>query len=130
MSLLPVLLPLIVPLVLAACSGMPFGSSKEQDAEAARRSASLKKAPPSEFGDDGSKRVAINGVEIVRVEFKPGVSSVTVENMAKQSGCTGGPGAGLVSDAGPVEMYRMACGDGRVFLARCELRQCRTVSLK
>jgi hypothetical protein len=50
--------------------------------------------------------------------------------MAKQSGCTGGPGAGLVSEPGPVEMYRMACGDGRVFLARCELRQCRMVSLK
>jgi hypothetical protein len=123
-------LVLLSPLMLAACSSLPFGQAKEQEAEAARRAASLKKAPPSAYAEDGSKRVAIDGVEITRVEFKPGVSSVTVENMAKQSGCTGGPGAGLVSEAGPVEMYRMACGDGRVFLARCELRQCRAVSLK
>ena len=123
---------LLLPLLLsmAACSSLPFGQSKEQEAEAARRAASVRKAPPSEYAEDGSKRVAIGGVEIVRVEFKPGVSSATVENLAKQAGCTGGPGAGLVSDPGPVEMYRMACGDGRVLLARCELRQCRTVSLK
>ncbi|MTW06321.1 hypothetical protein [Pseudoduganella ginsengisoli] len=125
-----VLLPLVLPLMLAACSSMPFGHNKEQEAEAARRAASLKKAPPSEYASDGSRRVEINGVEITRVEFTPGVSSATVENMAKQSHCTGGPGAGLVSDAGPVEMYRMACSDGRVFLARCELRQCKAVSLK
>lgn len=120
---------LLLPL-LAACSSSPFGQSKEQKAEAARRAESVRKVAPSDVAEDGSKRVAIGGVEIVRVEFKPGVSSATVENLAKQAGCTGGPGAGLVTEAGPVEMYRMACGDGRVFLARCELRQCRTVSLK
>jgi len=120
---------LLLPL-LAACSSMPFGQSNEQEAEAARRAASVRKVAPSDIAEDGSKRVAIGGVEIVRVEFKPGVSSATVENLAKQAGCTGGPGAGLVTEAGPVEMYRMSCGDGRVFLARCELRQCRPISLK
>ncbi len=125
---LPILLPVLC--LMAGCSSLPFGGNQPQEAEAARRAASLKKAPPSDYAQDGSKRVAINGVEIERVEFKPGVSSFTVEKMASQAGCTGGPGAGLVTDPGPVEMYRMACGDGRVFLARCELRQCRAVSLK
>jgi len=49
----------------------------------------------------------------------------TVEKMAKQQGCTGGQGAALITQPGPVEVYRMRCEDGRVFMARCELRQCR-----
>ncbi|KFI06982.1 hypothetical protein [Massilia sp. BSC265] len=69
-----------------------------------------------------------NGTPIERVPFKVGVSSATVEKMAKQQGCTGGQGAGLVTEAGPVEVYRMRCEDGtmrgKVFMARCELRQC------
>jgi hypothetical protein len=125
-----VLLLLPPLLMMAACSHLPFGKDQEQEAEAARRAALMKKAPPPEYASDGSKRVEIGGVEIERVEFRPGVSSVTVENMAKRQGCTGGPGAGLVSEPGPAEMYRMACSDGRVLLARCELRQCRIVSLK
>jgi len=40
----------------------------------------------------------------------------------------GGQGAGLMTEAGPVEVYRMRCESGamqgRVFTARCELRQC------
>jgi len=52
------------------------------------------------------------------------VSSATVEKMAKQQGCTGGLGAGLITQPGPVEVYRMRCEDGKVFMARCELRQC------
>jgi hypothetical protein len=64
------------------------------------------------------------GAPIERVPFRVGVSSATVEQMAKRQGCTGGQGAGLVTEAGPVEVYRMRCEDGRVFMARCELRQC------
>lgn len=125
------LLLLLSPLLMmAACSHLPFGRDQEQEAEAARRAALVQKAPPPEYASDGSKRVEIGGVEIERVEFRPGVSSVTVENMARKQGCTGGPGAGLVSEPGPAEVYRMMCGDGRVFLARCELRQCRQLSLK
>ncbi len=69
-----------------------------------------------------------NGAPIERVPFRTGVSSATVEKMAKAQGCTGGQGAGLMTGAGPVEVYRMRCEDGamrgKVFQARCELRQC------
>jgi hypothetical protein len=66
-----------------------------------------------------------NGAPIERVAFRAGVSSATVEKLAKQQACSGGPGAGLVTEPGPVEVYRMQCDDGKAFLARCELRQCR-----
>ena len=59
------------------------------------------------------------------IPFRTGVSSATVEKMAKQQGCTGGQGAGLITEPGPVEVYRMRCDSGKVFMARCELRQCR-----
>jgi hypothetical protein len=66
-----------------------------------------------------------NGVAIERVPFRAGVSSATVERLAKQHGCGGGAGAGLVTEPGPVEVYRMQCENGKVFMARCELRQCK-----
>ncbi|MGG7605636.1 hypothetical protein [Massilia sp. BKSP1R2A-1] len=69
-----------------------------------------------------------NGTTIERVPFRTGVSSATVEKMAKEQGCTGGQGAGLMTEAGPVEVYRMRCEEGamrgKVFTARCDLRQC------
>jgi hypothetical protein len=72
--------------------------------------------------------VDADGTPIERVPFRTGVSSATVEKMAKEQGCTGGQGAGLVTEPGPVEVYRMRCEDGlkrgKVFTARCELRQC------
>jgi hypothetical protein len=67
----------------------------------------------------------VNGAPIERIPFRAGVSSATVEKLAKQHACTGGQGAGLVTEPGPVEVYKMQCGDGKVFMARCELRQCR-----
>jgi hypothetical protein len=67
----------------------------------------------------------VNGAPIERIAFRAGVSSATVEKLAKQHACTGGQGAGLVTEPGPVEVYKMQCGDGKVFMARCELRQCR-----
>ena len=69
-----------------------------------------------------------NGNVIENVPFRAGVSSVTVEKMAEAQGCTGGAGAGLMTPQGPVEMYRMICENRQVFVARCELRQCRQVS--
>ena len=69
-----------------------------------------------------------NGAPIERVPFRIGESSATVEKMAKAQGCRGGRGAGLMTAEGPVEVYRMRCEDGtmrgRVFTAKCELRQC------
>lgn len=66
-----------------------------------------------------------DGVPIERVPYRVGVSSNTVEQLARQYACTGMGGAGLVTAEGPVEVYRMQCADGKVFMARCELRQCR-----
>ena len=69
-----------------------------------------------------------NGTPIERVPFRTGVSSATVEKMARQQGCTSAEGAALMTEAGPVEVYRLRCEDGpmrgKVFMARCELRQC------
>jgi hypothetical protein len=66
-----------------------------------------------------------NGTPIEKLPFRLGVSSNTVEKMARQQACMGGQGAGLVTESGPVEVYRMQCDNGKVFMARCELRQCR-----
>jgi hypothetical protein len=71
--------------------------------------------------------VDANGTPIEKLPFRLGVSSNTVENLAKQQGCTGGPGAALVTAQGPVEVYRMQCDNGKVFMARCEMRQCRSM---
>jgi hypothetical protein len=75
-------------------------------------------APETASVDDGSK------VALQTIEFQAGVSSVTVERLAKRYGCEGGTGAGLITEKGPVEVYRMNCNNGQVFTARCELRQC------
>jgi hypothetical protein len=69
--------------------------------------------------------VDADGTPIQTLAFRLGVSSSTVEKMAKQHACTGGQGAALVTDQGPVEVYRMQCDNGKVFMARCEMRQCR-----
>lgn len=68
-----------------------------------------------------------NGVPIERIAFRPGVSSVTVERLGKQRGCDSDEGAGLLTEPGPVEVYRMVCNNGKVFMARCELRQCKAM---
>jgi hypothetical protein len=62
--------------------------------------------------------------KIERVPFELGVSSVTVERMAKQNSCQSAKGAGLLHKKGPVEVYRVMCEDGREIKARCEMRQC------
>ncbi len=66
-----------------------------------------------------------DGAEIERVPFRAGVSTVTVENMAKKEGCWGLQGAGLMTPPGPVEVYRLICDNGAVYMAKCELRQCK-----
>ena len=62
---------------------------------------------------------------IQTVDFRPGTSSATVERLAKRFGCMGSTGAGLITDKGPVEIYRMKCDNGTTFMAQCELRQCK-----
>lgn len=65
------------------------------------------------------------GAPIEKIPFRLGVSSATVEKLARQQACTGGQGAGLITQPGPTEVYRMQCDNGKVFMARCELRQCK-----
>lgn len=65
------------------------------------------------------------GVPIEQVPFRTGISSATVEKLARRQACSGGLGAGLVTAPGPVEVYRMRCDNGKAFMARCELRQCK-----
>ena len=100
-------------LVMAAALGgcAMFGSNKPAPAVAA---APTKAAQPADAG----------AAPIERVPYRVGVSSATVEQLARQHACTG-QGAGLVTEPGPVEVYRLQCADGKVFMARCELRQCR-----
>jgi hypothetical protein len=69
--------------------------------------------------------VDADGTPIQTLPFRLGVSSNTVEKLARQQACMGGQGAALVTEAGPVEVYRMQCDNGKVFMARCEMRQCR-----
>ena len=64
---------------------------------------------------------------IERIPFRQGVSSVTVEKLGKQQACASDEGAGLLTAPGPIEVYRMVCRSGKVFMARCELRQCRAM---
>ena len=63
-------------------------------------------------------------------EFSVGVSSVTVEKLAQKNQCVSTKGAKQISAKGPVEMYSVNCEDGRVFMAKCELRQCQPVATK
>jgi len=104
------LLPLL--LQLSGCAGarsrMPVGPAARAQASAP--------APGLRTAD---------GAPIEKLPFHTGVSSATVERMAREQACLGGLGAGLVTPAGPVEVYRMQCDNGKTFMARCELRQCR-----
>ena len=113
--LLLVLLPV---LLLNGCSGWPV-----KEDQALQGVAKSNKAAPA-LAADGSPRVSIDGVEIEKVAFRAGISSATVENLAKRQACRGGLGASLITERGPVEVYRMVCDNGTVFLAKCELRQC------
>lgn len=80
-------------------------------------------AAPAPAGPAGP--VDADGTPIQKLPFRLGVSSNTVEKLARQQACTGGQGASLVTEPGPVEVYRMQCDNGKVFMARCEMRQCR-----
>jgi hypothetical protein len=90
---------------------------KSRDAATAT---SMQQAGSQPLARDGSGPVTVQ-----TIEFRPGVSSATVERLAKRSGCNGSKGAGLITPTGPVEVYRMKCDNGTNFLAQCELRQCR-----
>ena len=105
-------------LALSACSNFPSYIASQPEAPAL-----VKRVGPP-VGADGQPLLMVDGMAIERVAFRSGVSSATVEKLAAARQCKGGLGAGLVSGKGPVEVYRMACDNGQVFMARCEMRQC------
>jgi hypothetical protein len=102
--------------VLSACA------SKKQVAQAPVKRKSVIEA------EAAARAAMIDGVPVEKVEFRPGISSATVERLANAEECRGGRGAGLVTERGPVEIYRMSCANGKVFMARCELRQCKPMN--
>lgn len=109
-----------------ACSLLPAKSGDAPAAASAQGAGAAKKVDglPSDHVvvQDSEGRV-----EVQKVEFRSGVSSATVERLAKRYGCTGQAGAGLLTPKGPVEVYRMQCDSGSTFMAQCELRQCRSM---
>jgi ABC-type sugar transport system substrate-binding protein len=98
--------PLMVPLM-----ALVLGAALLGGCSAAR------KAPPVQ--------TAAVSAPAATIPFRTGVSWATVEKVARQQACGGGQGAGLITAPGPVEVYRMQCENGKVFMARCELRQCK-----
>lgn len=109
----------LAPFWLAACASNAPVNQEPVRAE---------NPPVRERASDAGNVVRITDsagtVAVEKLPLRAGISSTTVEKLAKGSGCSG-PAAGLITEKGPVEVYRMQCDDGRVFLARCELRQCR-----
>jgi hypothetical protein len=106
--------PLMVPLM-----ALVLGAALLGGCSAAR------KAPPVQTAAVSAPAAMPDEAPIETIPFRTGVSSATVEKLARQQACGGGQGAGLITAPGPVEVYRMQCDNGKVFMARCELRQCK-----
>jgi hypothetical protein len=124
MKRLPLIAVLTVSAFAAGCSLLPMAA--KNDAAAETQAAAVK---PARQGDGPQDRITIEdeagSVTVQKVPFRSGISSASVERLAKHHGCAGRTGAGLVTEKGPVEVYRMQCENGTTFLAQCELRQCR-----
>jgi hypothetical protein len=102
-------------LSISGCAGVR--SLMPQDAPPVQAHAPVRAPEPGLRAPDGAP--------IETLPFRTGVSSATVERMARDQACVGGLGAGLVTPPGPVEVYRMQCDNGKTYMARCELRQCK-----
>jgi hypothetical protein len=115
--------PLLASSVIMGCASVSL-TGPEQATQAKSNGAQTSAA-----GATSADRIAVNdgagNVIVEKVEFRPGVSSSTVERLARRFGCAGSTGAGLITEKGPVEVYRMQCDNGTTFIAQCELRQCR-----
>lgn len=137
------LIALLLAILLTGCAarGARHADSKDASPTLAKRAAETMAPAPAPAGyatmydlpppapKAKSKTGDADGdaVQIQTVEFRSGVSSATVEKMAQGVGCKSGKGAALLTNQGPIEVYRLACGDGTTFMARCELRQCRSM---
>jgi hypothetical protein len=116
----------VASVAITGCSSLSSGSREKTGTQtivqpqAPVNAATAKRNPDLLIATDAAGTVVIN-----KVEFRPGVSSATVEKLGERAGCAGGSGAGLITEKGPVEVYRMQCNNGKSFLAKCELRQCK-----
>lgn len=127
MKRMPLILVLVASTLTTACSLFPMGDKSKPSIAEVQAAAVASKQPrnPDLQADRVTIQDAAGTVEVQKVEFRSGVSSATVERLAKIQGCNGRGGAGLITEKGPVEVYRMQCENGRTFVAQCELRQCR-----
>ena len=113
-------------MVLTAAALATAGcASQRMPADQAKAEQPASPAPVPLAANEIKAKDAEGAMVIQKLEFRAGVSSSTVERLGKQYGCTSRIGAGLVTEKGPVEVYRMVCDNGKTFLAQCELRQCR-----
>lgn len=113
-------------MLLGACATHPGSEARTDMAGGAQVQVETgaNDAQSEESTDRVIIRDASGTVEVQKVPFQIGVSSVTVERMARKAGCETQTGAGLVTTEGPVEVYRVQCEDGTRYLAQCVLRQC------
>jgi hypothetical protein len=129
MKRLPMLVVLTASALMAACSIVPKSMGGSASYFEAETQIAAPIARTTRNPDVPADRVVIQDEKgsalVQKVEFRPGISSASVEHLAKSFGCSGRAGAALVTDKGPVEVYRLQCDNGTSFLARCELRQCR-----
>lgn len=120
------LLSIATLLVLGACKSPSVVSGSEYNNSSASNVTKLAPvaSPQKAAAGTPSKSQNNTAVTIEKVPYVQGVSSISVERMAKQNQCESKEGAGLLTPKGPVEVYRVECDNGQVFMARCELRQC------
>lgn len=118
----PTPVPAPAPTMLAVPAPMPTVAVESKAAEPPKAN-NVYQPATREIIEDAPKKSNIQ-----LVDFVLGVSSVTVEHLAKAQSCFGGSGAGLVSPKGSRELYKMQCSDGKVLMAKCELRQCTVLS--
>lgn len=119
MKHLPIAVALGAALLTSACTSLSGWLP------APRTEAPAEKPRPAAPADGIAVHDEQGDAIVQKVEFRSGMSSATVERLAKRFGCNSDKGAGLVTEKGPVEVYRMQCDNGTTFLAQCELRQCR-----
>lgn len=126
MNRILLMLSVMALVAVTGCSAISPGSREQIGAraivqpQATVSAAASNRNPDLVVVNDGAGTVVIK-----KVEFRQGISSATVERLGKRAGCTGNAGAGLVTEKGPVEVYRMQCDNGTSFLAKCEFRQCK-----
>ncbi len=121
MKRLPLLFALTIAGLAAGCSSAPPRAADAMPATAAAAPAKEKPSAPKGILVRDQQGSAV----VEKVRFRVGESSNTVERLGKRFGCLSNRGAGLITEPGPVEVYRMQCDNGTTFMAECELRQCR-----